>query len=436
MRILIIIFFTGIVLSVHAQKVAEIQTWYTTNQFQKTLDACNNGLNSGKSTYDIWYYKGLSELALYRFNDAVISLNQAVKLSDDKTGILFTLANACEQAGNYEQALATYQSILQIDSLHIPAKARIAKVYLNQKEYLKAMDYYSQLVKQDTNNAYFYSELAYCCDKMGLKEPSISFYLQTITLNPLDLKSANELIQNFIDEKHYSKAFAFIDTFLIRFPDNIRLLKQQAYLSAIGGNYLDAVRQFQHIVNLGDTSLFTSKYYGQSLYNNGQYPEAIVWLKRYLYLQPSDSRNQFILGMAYQKDYKYIQSQMHLEMALTQLYDKAMFARIFEEKATTFLMHGDYIGFRDSTGLKKAEYYQNAINCYLEALDLTPDDYTIYRALGLAYETKFNDLKLALYYYELYYKKLDSKKITEDELDWIQKKIAHLKEEMHFIGDE
>lgn len=419
-----------------AQKISKIEELYKSRQFQEVINKTQEQIAAGKNNYELYYYKGLAEQALYRFNEAANSLDKAAQLTSQNKEILYLLGNAWELAGNYDLAMDAYLILLASDSLNIPAKVKMAQLYKSQKAYIKAADYLTQLIKQDSTNGYFYSELAYCCDKISLIQPAMSFYQKAITYNPNDLKSGQEFIQLLVDNKYYEDAFTLIDTLLLRFPENIRLLKQQAYVNALGGNYLDAVRKFQHVVELGDSSLFTCKYYGQSLYNNGQYPEAAYWLNRYLKSQPGDSRNQFILGMAYQKDYKYPESQQHLNLALEQLYDKDLFARIYSEKATTSQMHGDFVGFRDSTTTNAQNYYQQAVDNYLKALDLTPEDYNIYRALGLLYENKIHDLKLALYYYEKYYKDLDPKRIKEGELDWIQNRITRLKEEMHFAGYE
>jgi tetratricopeptide (TPR) repeat protein len=433
---LITVFVCASLVNLHAQTNNNPAELFQQQNYDNVIDACTHLIASEPRNFEAWYYKGLAEQALYRFSDAVKSLQQAVELTEQKEPILFTLGTILESDGNDEEAIAVYEKLLAIDSLHIPAKARLAKVFKDQKEYLYATGYYSQLVKYDSTNSFFYSELAYCCQKMGLTIPATEYYKKAISLNPTNLKTGRQFISMLIDDKYYDVALAVIDTFLIPFPNNLHLLKQQAYIKAIGGNYLEAVKLFSHIVHLGDTSLFTSKYYGQSLYNNGQYHEAAYWLYKYLEAVPGDSKNQFILGLAYQNDYQYEKSLEHLTIAREQLYPKELLSRISTEMATTYTMYGAYCSYRDSLKANTESYYKLAVDNLLEALELYPEDYTIYNKLGHFYEENMKDKKVALYYYELYYKKLDSQKISPLQLEWIQNKIQMLKEEIHFAGYE
>ncbi len=213
------------------------------------------------------------------------------------------------------------------------------------------------------------------------------------------------------------------------------MLKRKAYLYALGGNYLDAVNQFQEVVEFGDSSLFTCKYYGQSLYNNGEYEKAVFWLGHFLDRKPDDFQNQLIMGLACQNDYQYNKSIDHLNIALSLQYDKKMIARIFIETGNTYAKYGDYMGFRDSTGIKASKNYNLALDNYLLAQEQSPENFKIYRILGSFYETKLKDAKVALYYYKKYYDEMDTDKIDEHQLVWIQSKILKLTEEVHFIGE-
>lgn len=433
---LITVFVFATIVNLHAQTNNNPAELFHQQKYTEVIDACSLLIASEPQNFEAWYYKGLAEQALYRFSGAVKSMQQAVELTQQKEPVLFTLGTILESDGNDEEAIAVYEKLLSIDSLHIPAKARLAKVFKDQKEFLYAADYYSQLVKQDSTNSFFYAELAYCCQKIGLTAPATEYYQKAISLNPTNLKTGRQFISMLVDDKYYDVALAVIDTFLIPFPNNLHLLKQQAYIKAIGGNYLEAVKLFSHIVHLGDTSLFTRKYYGQSLYNNGQYHEAAFWLNKYLEAIPGDSKNQFILGLAYQNDYQYDKSLKHLTVAWEQLYPKELLSRISTEMATTYTMYGTYCSYRDSLKANTEGYYKLAVDNLLEALALNPDDFTIYLKLGHLYDDNIKDNKLALYYYELYYKKLDPQKIELHKLDWIQNRIIQLKEEMHFAGYE
>ncbi len=408
---------------------------YNEGKYQQAIAYADSCLLQNENVFDIWYYKGLSEQSLYQYSQSIVSLQHASALTTDKTSVLFLLGNAWEMSGNSQKAVETYQNLLKTDSLYIPAIVKLAKVYKSEKDYLPAIDLFSKCVRLDSTNGHFYAELAYCCNKFGFNEPVIYYYEKAIELNPDDLESCQALVNEFIDQKKYTDAGIYVDSFLVKNPDNLAFLKQRAYISAIGGNYLDAVREFQRVVDMGDSSAFTSKYYGQSLYNNGQYDEAVFWLDRYLKSNPDDSKNQFIMGMACQNAYRYKKSIEHFDITLSQLYNIQLIVKIYTETGNTLVKYGDYLGFRDSTGTLAPEKYKLAIEQYLKAEELNTDNFDIYRLLGIVYEEKIKDKKLALYYYEKYYKQLDPTKIQEYELIWVESKITKLKEDIHFMAE-
>ncbi|MBI9069663.1 MAG: hypothetical protein JEZ09_20370 [Salinivirgaceae bacterium] len=408
---------------------------FNNSNYCEVIRVADEQLSKNSNDYSAWYYKGLAENALYKFKESSVSFANAYKLSPNNQQILFLLATALESEGNILESINTYKKIVSSDSTNIQANSRLASLYKNQKEYINAVNIYKKLIKQDSTNGYFYSQLAYCCDKMGFFLPVISYYEKAVSLNPNDYQSQHALISELVSQKYYDIATYYIDSFLIQYPIDFYLLKQKAYVSALSGRYLDAVKEFKHVISVGDSSLFSYKYYGQSLYNNGQFDESVIWLDKYLKKRPDDFQNQLIMGLACQHDYQYEKSLTHLDIAMYLKYDKKMIARIFSEKATTQIKYGDYLGYRDSIPEHSEKYYTDARDNYLKSLEIYADGYNILKDLGLLYETKMKDMKIALYYYEKYYDALNPNDINEHELDWIQQKISGLKETVFFIGN-
>jgi len=408
---------------------------YTDGNYEQLIETTREFLDKDSSVFAAWYYQGLGYQALYRFNYAITSFNRALTIEPHKIQALFNLANSYNYSGDDEKAIEAYLNVLELDSLHIAAKIRLASIYKDMNEYLKAVELFGRLVKQDTTNGYYYSQLAYCCKKAGIDFPVIGYYKMAIQLNPNDLVSARSLINELIDNQLYEDADTLLDEFVSQRPEDIQFLKLRAYLSALEGNYLDAVRTFNQVVQLGDSSLFTSKFYGQSLYNNGEYEKAIFWLERYLAKKSDDVQNQAICGLACQKNYQYEDAIHHLQLAINATYDRKKIGWLFNEMGDTYSGYGDYTGFRDSTGLKAPEKYSVALKNYLVAEEIYPEDVSVYKYLAVLYETRMKDAKFALYYYQKYYEKLDSKKLNSEELLWLEAKIGKLKEEVHFMGN-
>lgn len=411
------------------------ETLYSHQQYGQLINHCRLQINNEPGNGMAHYYLALAQQSLFRFNNAANSFFKAFNLGYEPVSSVFLAALNFEKAGNTPRAEQLFLQLLNTDSTHIAARANLALLYKNNHEWVKAVDNFAWLANADSTNGYYYSQLAFCCSKAGISVPVIPYYIKAIELNPTDYESAKQLVNQCIDQKYYDYAISYTDTFLVSFKNDIYFLKQQALLSALTGNYLDAVRNFENVVALGDTSQFTCKYYGQSLYNNGNYEQATIWLGRYLNNKPDDAHQRIILGLACNYAYKYTDAINHFDMAYSQIFDKKLISRIDTERGNTYSRYADYIAFRDTTPAKKNELYNNALASYQSAINIYPQNYEVLKLIALLYEQKFKNQQLALYYYQKYYDTTPPGVFDELSLDWVQKKISTLKEELHFMGN-
>ncbi len=412
----------------------DLQSLYIEQKYDAVISLANKQIEQKKANADTYYYKGLAEQMFFKFTDAMVSFELAMACDTTNLSVQLALAGSAEMAGNNPKAIAVYKKMIEKEASSTLAKARLAHIYKSQKEFGSAIELYSDLVKADSTNGYFYSQLAQCCSKFGLSEPAIDYYITATTLNPTDYESAKDLVNELLENKFYTEAHTYIDTFLVLFNGDLYFKKQNGLLYALEGFHLESVRTFSAIVAAGDSSQFTCKYYGQSLYNNGQYPEAVYWLDRYLKQAPDDTKNQFIMGLACQKDYQYEKSLYHLNTAYEQLYNPDLLARLSFETGNTQAAYGKYLAFRDSTKIKARDKFDLATQNYVKALEIKPQYPIVLLTLAQHYETNLHDLQMAVYYYEKYYKTLDPMNVEPYEIEWVEQKITRLKEEQHFKG--
>jgi tetratricopeptide (TPR) repeat protein len=420
---------------IFANNEHNIVYYYNNAEYQKAVELAEKQIATAEPDFTVWYYKGLSEKVLSRYSDAAVSLTNAVNIDSTSISAWLPLAQVYKITGNIQKAIDSYNKILAMDSANITAKSSLANIFLKKEKYDSAAELYLQLIKQDSLNDWFYGQYAYCLGKMRLIRESDFYYKKAIQLNPGNKTVVVRMIRQFISNKRYETAEKYIDTFLLRFRDDIYLLKQKAFISAFSGNYLSAVRQFKHITELGDSSLFTLKYYGQSLYNNGEYADAIFWLSKYVSIKPNDTKNMYILALAYQKDYKYQKSLKQLNLVFEQIYNTKVISDVFVEKGNTLLAYGDYLSYRDSMKTQSKTKYKESLSSYKKAQELNSSNNDINKKIAILYETKLKNDQLALYYYNRYYKNLNTKETDEYLLAWVQKKITELTEKLHFEGE-
>jgi tetratricopeptide (TPR) repeat protein len=408
---------------------------YNSGKYSESIRYADSLLKTDSTNSKLWYNLGLAQSAVYRFSSAIFSYQQALKYATDSTRLMFVLAQTYESTGQRKQAVEEYKSIIRIDTLFLPAKARLASIYTMQQNYLPAIELYSSLIRQDSTNGYFYSKLAYCCGEIGMIPAAINYYNQAISLNSGDENAANNLVELLIQTRQFEMADSTVNSLLCLFPNSIDLLKDKACIVSTLGFYTEAIALFKQVVEKGDSSLTTCKNFGNTLFNNGNYPEACFWLRRYANDKPDDTDNLFYLALACQRDYRYEEAIGLLDTVLLQIYNTKSIARTFAERGQTYEMYGNYLNFRDSTKTLAASKYKASLADRYQSLQLEPNQFEVNLQLARMYEKQVVDLKKALMHYQNCRNLAPENKELYGNYEWLDSKIAHLKEELHFKGN-
>lgn len=419
-------------LSTYSQ-INSLEQDFKDGKYKKIIDKTEVEINKNEANFELWYYRGLSQQALFQYGNSIKSFEKAISLTNDTTNIKRLLSESYEKIGDIKKSINIYESFLKTDSLNIITLNKIAQLYKANSDYIKAMDIYTRLVNIDSLNDYFYQELGNCTSKIGLETIATGFYLKSYQLNNRNIKSLKAYISGLMMKQTlYDSAERCIDTSLEVFPKEAFLFRNKGFLYAIRTNYLSAIETFKKTTELGDTSLFTCKYYGQSLYENGNYKDATYWLGRYLDSYPNDIKNTFLIAVAYNKSYEYEKSLESFEFLEQTVYNKTFIYSVCREKAKTYLAYADYIGYRDSTLKRKKILEKLALN-YLKEAEMFVDakNYSVYSDIASFYHHREKNTRMALYYYEKYYKQFPADSPAEL-TKWIRSKITKLKEDLHF----
>lgn len=417
-------------LSTYSQ-INNLEQDFKNKKYKKIISETETEIN--EANFELWYYRGLSQQALFQYSNSINSLEKALSLTHDTTSIQYLLSESYEKIGDIKKSISIYENFLKKDSLNIITLNKTAQLYKANNDYIKAMDIYTRLIKIDSLNDYFYQELGNCTSKIGLETISTGFYLKSYQLNKKNMKSLRAYISGLmIRQKLYDSAQRCIDTSLKAFPKEAFLFRNKGFLYAIRTNYLSAIDAFKKATELGDSSLFTCKYYGQSLYENGDYQEATFWLKRYLDTYPNDIKNNFLIAIAYNKSYEYEKSLESFNLLEQTAYNKKFIYSLCREKAKTYLAYADYLGYRDSTLKRKKTFEKLALN-YLKEAEMFVDakNYSVYADIASFYYQREKNTQMALYYYKKYYKQFPADS-PQTLTKWIRLRIEKLKEELHF----
>jgi tetratricopeptide (TPR) repeat protein len=404
----------------------DISQLYNQAQYQKVIQITDSLPLNDSTGYTPLFYRGLAQLALYRYADAIGTFEKALPFTTDSVQLMYLLAQAYDNGGNRQQAVKNYQLVVQKDSLYVPAKARLAFIYSLEKEFFPAIELYSSLIRYDSTNSYFYSKLAYCCTQTGIIPAALSYYQQAINYNRNDAESANKMINILLETNQFHEADSILDTLMITFPSDVDLIIKKACTQSVFGEYPEAIRLFKKAVQMGDSSLYMCKNYGNTLYNNGDFAESIFWLRRYAKECPEDDKNLYYLAIACQKDYRFQESLGLFDTLLMHVYNKPAIAQTFNDRAQTCKMYGDYLNYRDTTRTLAAPMYTASLNDLNQSVELNPKDSECYLKIGNLYEYQFHNTPMAVKYYEKYLQVLPEKPETDYMRDLLEQKVKSL----------
>ncbi|MGB9696314.1 MAG: tetratricopeptide repeat protein [Ignavibacteria bacterium] len=181
------------------------------------------------------YYK------LLRYQDALLEIHYALKLSPDNIEYLNHLSRVYYALRNYNEVIKTYETIIKIDSFNVtalyslgriyeeinqPSKAvayyekvideygfdievlrRMYTIYLGFKDYQKCIEILKYALLLDPYNQYFKQMLADVYTLVNDNEAAIKIYEDLLRLNPSDKNIKTELIKAYFKLNEIDKGF-------------------------------------------------------------------------------------------------------------------------------------------------------------------------------------------------------------------------------------
>lgn len=350
--------------------------------------------------------KLLSYYQTHRYDEAVNYLRGVYSDSTEDPKELSQLAYSSLMAGQYAQAEKSYLKLHAQNASDLPVLFNLAVINAKRGNHTKAENYYKQILKVDSNNFMAYKQLALLNNSNSAKD-KIQALVKANGLNPKDPDVAFELSEVFIQKDSFQRAKMVLDTALNADSANLRLMKLKIPISIAEKKYSEAITVGDYLLQSGDSSAYTLNNVAKAHFLSMDYHNA---LKYFLMIpQTEDETLMYHIGMSYRgiKDYK--NAATYLEKAIKQ--------GISSKTATYYGLLGDSY---EMTGKN-----EDATRVYKKGL-LFENNGSLFYNIALLYETKLNDKKNAVSYYEQYLKTLDEKQQPKQVI-FIKRKIDELK---------
>lgn len=375
-------------------EIKEAKAFMIDGNYQDAISILNSLILNDSSNTDALYYLGLNFQALSNFNKAAGILYQAVRIKPNDSKLLYSLGDNYFSSGLINQADTVLTKANSIDPGNIDIQILLAKVLINEKQWLNAASIYSLLIAKDTSNSYFYEQAAKCQSEFGNIDQAISLYITANRLNPRNLNTTLELSYLLYLKKKYYPAIMVVNNGLKYYGLTAILYSRKADIYMKLEDYTEAVVNYNAALFYGDTSAENYKNIGISLYWKGleettanDFHSAINFLEHSAEINPKDAVTYFYLGALY-KGFKEYSKSLNYFIKASEILKDPFLGNTYVQIGAVYQLEGKF---------------KNALENYQYALQENPSDKSTLFYIGNSYD-KLKNNKMALFYFKKFIK--------------------------------
>ena len=357
----------------------------------------------------------------YQFERAKYYALKSTTLNSEIKSYQIFLAEIYTKLSDFGNAEKMYEKMLEMDSTNRFLLISYTSVLLKKEDYQKAIINYEKIVNDDTTNIFFLKQLAFCYSKVENYNAAIDAFRKAFYLNNTDIFVMQSLAFLYDKTEHSDWARNMLTLCIAQDSTNLVLYRKRSMYGFKAKMYLDAIKDNMYIIQQ-DTNYRTSQILeeiGAAYYHTEQYDSALNYLEQAfaIELQTLEINHNtcYYLALTHKNLEHYDEALRFFRLAITSGTPPYL-SLFFNQIAETYHI---------------SDRREQAIAAYKEALVVEPANSIVNYKIAIIYD-EMNNYKTALEYYEKYLSNA-----LPDEVEYIefaQKRITKMKEELHFLG--
>ncbi len=406
-----LLFFILLGISMQTFSQNEIDLLILNKNYDQAVQAINKQLAISPNA-DLYFKKGIVYSNLQNYQEALNAYSQALFLDPDNLETLSEMADNLATLGNQQDAAEFYKKAIQLDSENLTLKAKLGRVYINQKKFKQAYNIFSGIYAIDSLNVFWNKQLAFCAFQTGKSLQAIHLYEKALEANPRDYTTYINLVHSYSRKEDKDSILATFDRALKQFPANDELFLERANFYLKIKKYEEAKNDFEnYFAAQGDTIYDIYLNYAICKYFSSDENEALAKLKDLFRANPNDPLVQFYMALCYKKMNNLPEAEKYMQWAIDASYP---------EYLPKFYHHLGQI-----YGLDRK--FEESIAALKKANELDPTDFEVLFEIATTYEEFNNNKTLALTYYRLYLKEAGE---SAQNMNYVLDRITKIKEDM------
>lgn len=382
-------------------------------KYREAISAIDRQMQND-TTLQLYYKKGQVYSLMQNYSDAGKAFSEALKIDSLNADVLGELAEVLSLQGNQYDAALYYEKAVSLLPSDNGLKAKLGRVYINQKKIKNAYDVFTGIYATDSSNSYWNKQLAYCSFRIGRRMQAVHLYEKVLEENPRDYQTYFNLVNTYSRDKEKKKIAATLEKGLTEFPEDAEMILEKANFLFKTRKYQPAMLEFEHyFTTRGDSIFEILMNYGISTYFAGNETKAMGVFDKLFQANPNDAFVMYYKSLCYKKMNNLAESEKFMRWAIDASYPGYL----------SEMYH--HLG--QICGLQRK--FPESIEALKKSNELDPENVEALFEIATTYE-EFNANKtLALNYYNIYLKEAGE---NGDNISYALNRISKIKEELFF----
>jgi protein O-GlcNAc transferase len=241
--------------------------------------------------------KGLILGQLKRYKEALASFDSAIAMKHDYPAALNGRGNMLHELQRYEEALASYDRAIRVSPEFAEAYFNKGNTLNKLERYQEALVSYTRAIAIQPTLAEAWFNQANTLLALDRPEEALASYDRTIALRRDHPEAHCKKGEALHALNRLKDATASFDQAISLRPDYHDAWKNRGATLAKAHQYTDALASLARALVIKPDDATTLLNYATAQYGNGNRPEALATIKRYLSKSPMDPRGRFLQVM-------------------------------------------------------------------------------------------------------------------------------------------
>jgi tetratricopeptide (TPR) repeat protein len=268
-------------------------------QYEEALPTVQQCIETGGDDYRLLLLQGKIQESLYRYDRAIDSYSQALRLNDEVSEIKSALAALYLKSGQPNMSAALYGQLAEAEPEIDRWKMNCATAPQSAGKYGKALNLLRDLVLKDSLNRGVLKDMGDCYLHVNNPDCATACYSKALNYNPNN-KTLYVQLMKIGNRRKNNDTVIFIGKKAVDIDStNVEAWKYPGLAWFNKGLHEDARRAFNKTVTLGDTGAITSLHLGMLHYFTKEYRLSEKYLDIALLHDPGNLTAMYYLSIVY-----------------------------------------------------------------------------------------------------------------------------------------